>query len=129
MKKHWFRITIILIAICFISKLSYAGVHVEGTFVLKEDQYPLQLAKFKPTQIYLGYSGTLGCLPTEFRSYDKDTIINLKSFFDSLNCDMNPFFRIIFQDNNNKIDSIWECDLNFNITKKFYPLLINNTIN
>jgi hypothetical protein len=112
----------IIILLCLISKLSFAGVeegeYVGLTFVLKPNQYPAQIRKYNASEVYLAYWGDSN-FKTFKKNFKKDTIINLEVLIDFLK--PSDFgYRLIYKNTSGIADSLWQFDAQFRITYKAY---------
>lgn len=100
-----------------------AGVSQEQTLVLAANQYPQQLKKHRPDQIYILFDGTPYIKKYEGLFLKKDTITNLKRFTDSLGYGIMGY-RLIFG-KGEKVDSIWQFNTEFRLTDKAVNLGMN----
>lgn len=100
-----------------------AGVSQEQTLVLAANQYPQQLKKHRPDQIYILFDGTPYIKKYEGLFLKKDTITNLKRFTDSLGYGIMGY-RLIFG-KGEKVDSVWQFNTEFRLTDKAVNLGMN----
>lgn len=100
-----------------------AGVSQEQTLVLAANQYPQQLKKHRPDQIYILFDGTPYIKKYESLFLKKDTITNLKRFTDSLGYGIMGY-RLIFG-KGEKVDSVWQFNTEFRLTDKAVNLGMN----
>ena len=114
------------------------------TFVLDPGQYPGELRKYNPAEIYLLYNGKyISSSKSNSLSFflRGDTVINLRGFADSLGTGIEGY-RLIFENRRSGdsiwqtktqsglktflirpgfLDSVWQTDTQFRITDKAYP--------
>ncbi|HRF20067.1 MAG TPA: caspase family protein, partial [Chitinophagaceae bacterium] len=100
-----------------------AGVSQEQTLVLAANQYPQQLKKHRPDQVYILFDGTPYMKKYEGLFLKKDTITNLKRFTDSLGYGIMGY-RLIFG-KGEKVDSVLQFNTEFRLTDKAVNLGMN----
>lgn len=100
-----------------------AGVSQEQTLVLAANQYPQQLKKHRPDQIYILFDGTPYIKKYEGLFLKKDTITNLKRFTDSLGYGIMGY-RLIYG-KGQKVDSVLQFNTEFRLTDKAVNLGMN----
>lgn len=100
-----------------------AGVSQEQTLVLAANQYPQQLKKHRPDQIYILFDGTPYIKKYESLFLKKDTITNLKRFTDSLGYGIMGY-RLIYG-KGQKVDSVLQFNTEFRLTDKAVNLGMN----
>ena len=125
-----YRRKLLIIAISVISLLFFntafanfgrgPGGSLGITLVLNHGQYPEVLKKYGAAEVYALYLGQLFTKIPKDGTHG-DTIVNYKKFMES-----HPNvtgYRLIYKSNEN-IDSVYQLDAKFRISKKAYP--INN---
>lgn len=100
-----------------------AGISQEQTLVLAANQYPQQIKKYRPAQVYLLFVGTPFLKKYEGLFLKKDTITNLKRFTDSLGYGIMGY-RLIYG-KREKVDSVWQFNTEFRLTDKAVNLGMN----
>lgn len=100
-----------------------AGISQEQTLVLAANQYPQQIKKYRPAQVYLLFVGTPFLKKYEGLFMKKDTITNLKRFTDSLGYGIMGY-RLIYG-KREKVDSVWQFNTEFRLTDKAVSLGMN----
>lgn len=116
-------LTGLFLLVSILSFAEPAGVSQEQTLVLAANQYPQQLKKHRPDQIYILFDGTPYIKKYEGLFLKKDTITNLKRFTDSLGYGIMGY-RLIFG-KGEKVDSIWQFNTEFRLTDKAVNLGMN----
>lgn len=100
-----------------------AGISQEQTLVLAANQYPQQIKKYRPAQVYLLFVGPPFLKKYEGLFLKKDTITNLKRFTDSLGYGIMGY-RLIYG-KREKVDSVWQFNTEFRLTDKAVNLGMN----
>ncbi len=100
-----------------------AGVIVEDVFSVSKTQLPATIRNHNPSFVYILYSGNYGCINKK-KWISGDSIINFKTFLDSVGKCGTIEYRLIFQ-KGEIIDSVWQMDEAYRILDKAYK--INNT--
>lgn len=116
-------LTGLFLLVSILSFAEPAGVSQEQTLVLAANQYPQQLKKHRPDQIYILFDGTPYIKKYEGLFLKKDTITNLKRFTDSLGYGIMGY-RLIFG-KGEKVDSVWQFNTEFRLTDKAVNLGMN----
>ena len=107
----------LLIVASFFSAIGRdTGISQEQTLVLAGNQFPQQIKKHKPDQVYILFDGTPYLKKYEGLFLKKDTITNLKRFTDSLGYGIMGY-RLIFG-KGEKVDSVWQFNTEFRLTDK-----------
>lgn len=99
------------------------GISQEQTLVLVASQFPQQVKKLKPDQVYILFDGTPYLKKYEGLFLKKDTITNFKRFTDSLAYGIMGY-RLIYG-KREKVDSVWQFDKEFRLTDKAVNLGMN----
>lgn len=110
---------LLLFFVLFLAKAVNAedGFLVETSYVAAKNQSLPAFKSFNNTQLVILYSGSSACLEKGRPFLKKDTIINLRSFLDSLKCGK-IFYRLIFRNTKNEIDSVYQFNASFALTDK-----------
>lgn len=116
-------LTGLFLLVSILSFAEPAGVSQEQTLVLAANQYPQQLKKHRPDQVYILFDGTPYMKKYEGLFLKKDTITNLKRFTDSLGYGIMGY-RLIFG-KGEKVDSVWQFNTEFRLTDKAVNLGMN----
>lgn len=111
-----------LFLLTFLSTASRStpGAGVQSTYVLEKSQFPAQLKKFNPANIYVIYTRLVAETSLTEKFFRKDTIINLKGLFTSSQAATGISYRLVFE-SRQEIDSVWQTDAKFRITDKAFP--------
>lgn len=114
----------LLIIVSFFSAIGRdTGISQEQTLVLAASQFPQQIKKHKPDQVYILFDGTPFLKKYEGLFMKKDTITNLKRFTDSLGYGIMGY-RLIYG-KREKVDSVWQFNTEFRLTDKAVNLGMN----
>lgn len=114
----------LLIIISFFSAIGRdTGISQEQTLVLAGNQFPQQIKKYKPDQVYILFDGTPYLKKYEGLFLKKDTITHLRRFTDSLGYGIMGY-RLVYG-KREKVDSVWQFNTEFRLTDKAVNLGMN----
>lgn len=112
--------SLLLLTVLSPASRSTPGAGVQSTYVLEKNQFPAQLKKFNPANIYVIYTRLVAETSLTEKFFRKDTIINLKGLLTSSQTATGIAYRLLFE-SRQEIDSVWQTDAKFRITDKAFP--------